>query len=81
MNAEIIAIVTVGVDDAECARLACRDGDHRRAGVNPSETAQVRPPGGILAALRFGWNVLAPIQLPRATTQQAQPEQQLPEQR
>ena len=31
--------------------------------------------------LRFGWNVLAPIQLPRATTQQAQPEQQLPEQR
>ena len=43
--------------------------------------APVRPPGGILAALRFGWNVLAPIQLPRATTQQAQHEQQLPEQR
>ena len=27
------------VDDAECARLACRDGDHRRAAVNPSERA------------------------------------------
>ena len=27
------------VDDAECARLASRDGDHRRAAVNPSEMA------------------------------------------
>ena len=50
-------------------------------GGNKCGPAPVRPPGGILAALRFGWNVLAPIQLPRATTQQAQPEQQLPEQR